>query len=660
MPIYKSIKDIKNNKLFSGVQESVLTRIFDEKEIKRANEGELIYRSGEKCEAIYLIIKGEVKIKFPANNYVVSRIFNDFFGEKELIDETRRISSALAFSNLIFYRLNLSILDRLVEKNPVIQENLLKFGQIKLPDAPTDVERKLKIFERDKPISFKAFLSGKSVEEDRPKEKNPPPVMTQQLLPDLDSIEDSFAEDDNNLVEEELELVEEFTETEETPAEIQTYEEPPTEEIETVPQTVETNIPSYDEPDEVKEDDTILKYEPAGELVSSESGINREVIRKIFLFLNKILSGTNVSELVTNSKRALKDFINSESADLVLIDEKASTLQKFLLKRGVTKSEFFQLSEGLTGICAVEKRTLNFDRPTEDNRFDSSIDQPGSARLKRIMYFPIINDVGETIAVIQSARENKKFTGDEISYLEMISKQMEAAIVRAKNLEAIINEEKLTGGKKLRELIIKEISVPIDIIDGYSKILGQKKLPAETEDIIRMLQKQADSVRDISDTIFKVLLNEIVLENTKIHFNEFIDDVLELLSEYCETRDAKLFKKIGEGAVVEIDRSKLYTAMFQFIKTCIDDSKSDGKIYFSTELAGDAILITIQNEGKGSLTFPEGNVLDYFYVKSKIKEDEIGLLLAVRIVEAHSGEVELDSVRGVGSTFRIKIPLSLK
>lgn len=669
MPIYRSIRDIKNNKLFSGVNESVLNSFFDLKEIKEVREGGIIYRTGNESNAIYLIIRGEVRIKFSANNYFINRMFNDFFGEKEFVDQTKRISSALAFSNLTYYRIDKTVFNKLTEKYPIINENLRKYGEIKLPDLPSDVEKKIKIFERDKPIRFKAFFKGNKLEEE--KQKEPPPVMTQQILPDLESIEESL-EDDTVTMEEELELerqLEELSNESEVLDELEESKEI-TEEItdsnETLMEGTEYAAPSTTEqstemPTEIKEEKNhgeLINTEVDFHSELSEPRINREVIRKIFFCLNRIFDGISISELVTNSKRALENLTNSEYADLIFIDEKGSSMQKIVTEGGKIKNEYFQLSEGLTGACALEKSTLKYDRPTEDNRFNSKIDQPGPARMKRILYFPIINDSGETVAVIQAARENKKYSEDEVSYLAMLSKQMDTAISRIKNLEQFIKEEKLSAGKKLGQIVTKEINVPINIIENYIKILSQKKLPSDTDDIIRMLYKQAASVEEITDTIFKVLVNEIVIESNKIHFNEFVDDALELLSEYCETRDTKLFKKIGEGAVVDIDRSKLYTAIFQLIKICVDDSKKLGKIYFSTELTGGMISITIQNEGGGNLAFPDGDVLDYFYNKTQIKEEETGLLLAKKIINAHSGEVNLESIKGVGSTFRITIPVA--
>ena len=658
MPIYRSTRDIKKNKLFSGIKESKLYSFFDQKDLKDAREGEIIYKKGDESNALFLIIKGEVKVKFSANNYVSNKIHNDFFGEKEILDETNRISTALAFTNIIYYRISKTILNNLLSKNPSIEENIKKFGELNIPDAPADLKRKSDIFNRDKPVSFKAFQVGNSWEENKKKENEPPSVMTQNIIPEIDSIEESIEEEEeeNIIIENDFDFDEEPNELIEITDNGIEELQPEVEEIADIQQTDTTVTQSTDESAEEK--NNFEQPEPEKRIPPEiiETGINREVVRKIFFALNKIYSGINITELIKNTRRALKDLINSESADLILIDEKNASMQRTITKDGKAVSEFFQLIDGLTGSCAVLKKTINYDRPTEDSRFNSKIDQPGSASLKRILYFPIINDAGETVAVIQGARENKKFTEDEVSYLTMISKQLDTAISRTKTLEQLIKEEKLNVSKKLKEVITKEIEVPIEIIDSYTKFLSQKKLPSDTDDIIRMLQKQAASVKEITDSIFKIFSDEATLEKNRIHFNEFIDDVLELLSEYCETRDTKLFKKIGDGALVDIDRSKLYTSIFQIIKACVDDSKKSGKIYFSTELTGDVISITIQNESKGKLSLPEGDVTDYIYNQDKFDLTELGWLIAKKIIVAHTGEVQLESIKGVGSTFKITLP----
>ena len=659
MATYYSTREIKNNRLFTGVKESVFASSFDAKEIREAREGEILYKTGDASNAVYLIIKGEVKVKFASHGYVSAKIQNDFFGEKELIEETKRISSAMAFSKLVYYKLDKTLLGKIIKKSALIEENLKNFGEFKLPESSTDTDRKFNIADRDRPISFRVFSNGNKEMDEKKDERGLPPVLTQQLLPDLESIEKSLEEEEIHAPMENFELEHALEELQEINDQVSQENIDVADEVEETP--INSSQEKTEPPDEPKlmiPQPTQLKLEEKTRPEPIETGINREIVRRIFLALNRIYSSISISELVKNTKRALRDLTNSQSADLIFIDEKLLTMYKFVTQDGKGKNEYFQLSDGLTGICAIQKKPINYDRPTEDSHFNPKIDQPGPSRMKRILYFPIISDSGETVAVLQTARDTTKFTEDEIWYLTMISKQMETAISRTKTLEQQVNIEKLNSGKKLSEIITKEIHIPIEIIDSYTKILSSKNLPPDADDLIRMIQKQAASVIDLTDSILKVLVDEIVLANNKIHFNEFIDDVLELLSEYCETKEVKLFKKIGDGAVVEIDRSKLYTAILQFIKASVADSRKGDRIYFSTELIGDSISVSIQNEGKGFIAFPEGEILDYFYYKEKIKEDEVHLLLAKKIINAHSGQVDVESIKGVGSTFRITLPVA--
>ena len=655
MPIYKTIQDIKNNKLFTGIKDSVLSSFFDQKEIREAKEGEIIYRTGDQSNALYLVIKGDIRVKFSSNNYVSNRIFNDFFGEKELIDETRRISSAVAFSKLTYYRLDKAVFKNIASKNPAIENNLKKYGELKLPDVSIDLERKFDIVDRKKPISFKAFSgAGNSLKDERPAAFSPPAVVTQQILPDLESLDDVLPEEEIVMEENVQSNDQEKLKKEllEDPSDYKNWQ------IEESKTPLNTEV--AEQKKSIKLSDEIVaesKSEKNIPTIAVETGINREVVRKIFAGIDRIYSSISIGELVINAKRAIKDLINAEGVDLVLIDEKLSSIQKIVGEGDKLKQEQYPLSEGLTGSCALQKKILNFERPTEDSRFNAKIDQPGSARLKRIVYFPVVSDNGETIAVIQFARENKKFTEEDISNLAMMSKQIETAIERTKLLEVLIKEEKQNSGNRLRELITDEIKVPLTIINNYTEILSAKKLPTEADDIIRMLQKQAHSVEDISETLFISLIDEFKPGGSNIHFNEFIDDILELLSEYCEARDVKLFKKIGESAIVNIDRAKFYTGIFQLIKASCDDCRKGGKIYFGTEFTEGLITISIQNEGKGSLTEPEGDIQEYYYSGKSFKDDDMKLLLAKKLIHYHSGQLNLESIKGNGSTFRITLPV---
>ena len=648
--------ELKKNKLLSGVDEAVINTIFDPRELKEKREGEIIYRTGDDCSGIFLLMKGEVRVKYSSNNYVSKKQSNEFFGEKELIENTRRISSAVAFSRVYYYKIDKNIFKKLIQKNSTFNKNITTLGEIKLPEVNKDVSPKFSIVEKARPISFKAATEiSNAWEKDKNEKNDDTSVIPSQLLegqeqkPIQNDIEDYLTPDDlSQKMNEELETKsEEFKDWKINSEDVEKTNERSDSKI---------GVEKYNDVKLEEKAEEVEKRETPKP--AEDTGINREVVRKIFASIEVIYNSITITDLIEKTVKALKDLTSSEGGNLILVEEKQSIMKKISFQDKKYSEEVFQLPDGLTGSSALQKKILNFERPTEDSRYNSKLDQPGSARLKRILYFPVISETGETVAVIQLARENKKYSDNDIAYINMLTKQIVSAIDRVYRLEDYLYEERQKSNKKLKDILLNEVKDPVSIINNYTEILSEKKLSEEVDEVIRMLQKQAASIEDLTDTLLSSSLEDYELELRGIHFNEFIEDVLELLSEFCQARGITLFKKIGDGALVNIDRGKFYSALYQIIRYCCEDAKKESKIYLSTELQDDYITTTIQAEGKGLLQKVEGEFKDIILGKDSTEQPNAGLLLAKQIITSHDGQFEFNSTKGKGTTFTITLPLS--
>jgi two-component system sensor histidine kinase/response regulator len=77
-----------------------------------------------------------------------------------------------------------------------------------------------------------------------------------------------------------------------------------------------------------------------------------------------------------------------------------------------------------------------------------------------------------------------------------------------------------------------------------------------------------------------------------------------------------------------------------------------------------ALLIAVEDHGLGIPADELGNLFQPFgrtSVRPTGGESSTGLGLAIsrRIVEAHKGRIEVDSTGGLGSTFRVILPITL-
>ena len=117
---------LKTNGLFKGVSESVLKPYLKPKYFFEANEGEILYVCGDETSDIFLIVEGEVKIKFSCNDEsnVKHKYLSDFFGEDEILNGSERTSSAIANTDCVLFKISSSELKQLSSSNKKIADNL--------------------------------------------------------------------------------------------------------------------------------------------------------------------------------------------------------------------------------------------------------------------------------------------------------------------------------------------------------------------------------------------------------------------------------------------------------------------------------------------------------------------------------------------------------
>ena len=117
---------LKKNTLLRGIREEYLNSYLNPKNFLKFTEGEILDSSNEVSSEIYLVIDGEVKIKFNGNKNIEFKIIFDFFGEAEVLARSKRFSSAVANKNCTLYKMSTEELNQLSKTSNAILANLDK------------------------------------------------------------------------------------------------------------------------------------------------------------------------------------------------------------------------------------------------------------------------------------------------------------------------------------------------------------------------------------------------------------------------------------------------------------------------------------------------------------------------------------------------------
>jgi len=216
--------------------------------------------------------------------------------------------------------------------------------------------------------------------------------------------------------------------------------------------------------------------------------------------------------------------------------------------------------------------------------------------------------------------------------------------------------------------VTHEFSTPLSVIelsvDGLGKpadqINNEKK-----QKYINAIRYQADYLKNhISN-----LVTTVVTDEYKFELNTGPAVPNELLRRAVTQLEPLLIKKSGviewhleeEEATIPGDEENLYLAIFNIINNAIKYS-AQPKIIISTIKNSHKYTISIKDNGAGIETSELKKIFRKFYRVQNgnvhnAKGLGLGLYFTKKVIDYHHGKIEVQSVYGIGTEFKIELPL---
>ncbi len=209
---------------------------------------------------------------------------------------------------------------------------------------------------------------------------------------------------------------------------------------------------------------------------------------------------------------------------------------------------------------------------------------------------------------------------------------------------------------------IATINLALDAIKNPKIIVDKEKILRYIEMIRQENKRMHGQVENVL-RISKLEKNQLDLSTSVIDVHDVIKDAVSHVSLIINDKEGYInthFEAMqSEVMADQFHLTNVFVNMFDnAIKYTVDSPKID--VY--TEMAGSNLIIKIKDQGIGMNKNVQKQIFDKFYREQKgnihdIKGHGLGLSYVKKIVEHHHGSVYVESEKGKGSTFIIKLPL---
>ena len=260
-----------------------------------------------------------------------------------------------------------------------------------------------------------------------------------------------------------------------------------------------------------------------------------------------------------------------------------------------------------------------------------------------------LTDAARSMAKGELNQDVRVRSRDELGELTRAFNQMSAELA-----QVIQSRRQMTAD------IAHDLGAPITVIAGYIEALRDDVLQPSQErfDIIHTeVQYLRRLVGDLR-TLSLADAGEIHLELQPVSPIELLEKIAAAHWQRAEQRKITLRVQGDHLPVINVDPDRMTQVLSNLTVNALRHTPEGGQINFSAQRQGDYVQLCVQDNGVGIPPESQERVFDRFYRGDDSRhqlggESGLGLPIAKSIVEAHGGEISVDSELGVGTTFTI-------
>jgi heavy metal sensor kinase len=212
-----------------------------------------------------------------------------------------------------------------------------------------------------------------------------------------------------------------------------------------------------------------------------------------------------------------------------------------------------------------------------------------------------------------------------------------------------------------------ELKTPLTILKGEIEVGLRKR--RRLEEYRKILNSNLEEVNHmtqiVNDLLFlsKADMGEVHLQRHRTNLTQLVSEICVQAETIAISKGIRIDTSNDSDVAVIGDRLRLRQLLLNLVDNAIKYTSEGGAMMISLEKDDGKVRLNVTDNGMGIAPEDQPHIFDRFFRVDKARSREaggsgLGLSICKWIVEAHGGEISVESEVGKGSVFTVTLPLA--
>jgi signal transduction histidine kinase len=249
------------------------------------------------------------------------------------------------------------------------------------------------------------------------------------------------------------------------------------------------------------------------------------------------------------------------------------------------------------------------------------------------------------------------FTETDLKLLSLIAGQASKAIQLARAKEDRVSQSRLASIGQVVSGVLHDLKTPMTIVSGYAQLMAQIDDANQRGQYVDQILKQFDQMAAMTREVLAFARGESNMLIRKVFVHRFVDEIAGQLKHEFAGKNVDLVVRDEYRGAAWFDEQKMMRVVHNLARNAGQAMPSGGRFSVVVKAEDGRLILEFADTGVGIPAEMEGRLFDLFATSGKKDGTGLGLAIVRKIVDEHKGDITYTSAPGVGTTFRISLPL---